>query len=357
MSHTFVSNLTTTNSTFSSTAQIEPEFKAMDLPSLESTSKALGIFPETGIHNQHNKTHSHQHQKQPMQEQQQEIHHKLHQHHQCHENPHQYHSSSRRRAASSTSNFKSRAILPTRTISRGLFKGYNDMRRFNCFSKECSLNLNEFQNCSYCRHIPYIPSPLKVVECNKHNEEVSTSGTNDNKEIARHRTSIWASNNIENRPNEFGNKGEEMDALDDYLYQWKQQQDFKKMRVPSQGSAFIASREKSRQQSQQKQQKQHQFVSSYPSQSISNTLDQMSAPNSHSYPSLHEQHPSKLFSTVCGANQKIEESTQNKTFGMIGLLRNSDFPLKQKFIEIKKTSSRRGIKTQRSSTAPSTEDL
>ncbi|EGW30039.1 uncharacterized protein SPAPADRAFT_158397 [Spathaspora passalidarum NRRL Y-27907] len=51
--------------------------------------------------------------------------------------------------------------LPTRAISRGQFRGFNDLRRFQCFNSGCNSSTSEFALCEYCRHVPYVSSPLR----------------------------------------------------------------------------------------------------------------------------------------------------------------------------------------------------
>ncbi|KAG7662921.1 uncharacterized protein J8A68_003547 [[Candida] subhashii] len=52
-------------------------------------------------------------------------------------------------------------LLPTKSISRGQFRGFNDIRRFHCYNPFCNTNSSEFQLCEYCRHVPYVSSPLR----------------------------------------------------------------------------------------------------------------------------------------------------------------------------------------------------
>ncbi|RLV91200.1 hypothetical protein JA1_004055 [Spathaspora sp. JA1] len=66
--------------------------------------------------------------------------------------------------------------LPTRSVSRGQFRGYNDIRRFQCFKYGCKLNTNEFALCEYCRHVPYVSSPLRFGE--NINQDYIISGSN-----------------------------------------------------------------------------------------------------------------------------------------------------------------------------------
>lgn len=311
MSHTLV-NFSTTISSFESTP-IEPTFKVMKLPPLESTTKALSIFSENEINEWQDKKHP------------------QHPQHQHPQRQHHHKRQQRKQAKTSVSNFKSK-VLPTRTISRGLFKGCNDMRRFNCFSEECSLNFDVFRNCGYCRHIPYIPSPLKGVEYSCKYNNNSNYASDDEDKDKDEVQGLWG--DIDHNNNEREND-EEYDAFNDYLCQWKQQQNINKIRVPQEVS-FIAPREKSKQRT-------------LPSRSISNTLSKMSTLNERRIP--HEQHPSKLFNSVCKSNNKDE--LNHKVYGMIDLLRNSYFQLKQKFIDMKHNLGEKMTKAQRSISAPS----
>lgn len=60
-------------------------------------------------------------------------------------------------------------LLPTKTISRGKFRGINDIRRFQCFKSQCNLNFNEYQLCKYCSNLPYVSLPLRTRQLNNHN--------------------------------------------------------------------------------------------------------------------------------------------------------------------------------------------
>ncbi|KAL6451436.1 hypothetical protein SBY92_002777 [Candida maltosa Xu316] len=64
-------------------------------------------------------------------------------------------------------------LLPTKIISRGQFRGYSDIRRFQCYNSQCNLNFNEFQLCKYCSYVPYVPSPLR-------NQDYGNSMSNKN---------------------------------------------------------------------------------------------------------------------------------------------------------------------------------
>lgn len=343
MSHTFI-NLTATPPTMSTleppAAQLEPKFTIMDLPPLESTARALRIFsndeacewqknPSLKQHQHHQHQHQHHHDDQH-----------YHDHHDRELHLHHRRERQRHRAKSSTSNLKNK-VLPTRPISRGLFKGYNDMRRFNCFSKQCSLNLDAFRNCLYCRHIPYISSPLKDIEYMQKEDAFYAS---DERVVAHlDENGPWVDSNIK-----FGNEDEKYDAFNDYLCRWKQQQTISKIRLPPQGLGFIVPRDKAKLQQQQP----HPFLESHPSRSISNTLEVTSENTRRT--SL-EQHPNKIFTTICANhtnNDKEDLRHSNKSYGMIDLLKSPDFQLKQKFIDIRNKLGRKVTKTQRSSSAP-----
>ncbi|KAI5970201.1 hypothetical protein CANMA_000813 [Candida margitis] len=302
MSHIFV-NHSTTLSTFESTS-LEPTFK--DLPPLESTTRALSIFGENFNNYEPSK--------------------KRHQHHHNHNHRRaQARSRDRTRPTSSASSLKSK-VLPTRTISRGLFKGYNDIRRFNCFSEECNLNIDAFRNCAYCRHIPYIPSPLKDVELNppKRGREYS-----DDKDIDR-----CGNNKFDD--------DDEYDAFNDYLCQWKsiEQQNINKIKVP-QGVGFIAPRERSTNKQQ---------FTSHPSRAISNTLStrQNTSVANKQRNCSHEQHPTKVFNALCNSNK---DEKNCKSYGMIDLLKCTDFQFKQRFADMKNQGKQ--MAKARSISAPS----
>ena len=317
MSHTFV-NHSTKISTIESI--LEPKFKVMDLPPLESTTRALSIFCENTDEWQEEK---HYHRRQLHQH----LHLHLHLHHQHHHHHKRQKQRERNCTQSSPTSFKSKP-LPTRTIPRGLFKGYNDMRRFNCISQACSLNSDAFRSCQYCRHIPYVPSPLKDVACNSNKH--STTNYASDKEYK-----TWSSSNSNNNTNNINNiqyresdesDDEGYDAFNEYLSLWKQQQNINKIRVP-QEVLFIAPRGKSKQQ--------------FPSHSLKTVSSNPRTTIANERCISHEQHPSKIFNTICKAkdsnnnnnNDKVE--TTHKGYGMLGLLKSSDLQIKQRFNDIK----------------------
>ncbi|EDK46919.1 predicted protein [Lodderomyces elongisporus NRRL YB-4239] len=83
-------------------------------------------------------------------------------------------------------------LLSIKIIERGIFKGYRDTRRFNCYSKHCRVTDDTSKVCAYCKYLPYFSSPLKFVratrkardkedENNNNNNNNSSSSSNNNK--------------------------------------------------------------------------------------------------------------------------------------------------------------------------------
>lgn len=70
-------------------------------------------------------------------------------------------------------------LLPTKTIPRGQFRGYNDIRRFQCYSAQCNLNFNEYQLCKYCAHVPYVPLPLRYQDTGRNFSSNNTTPSNN----------------------------------------------------------------------------------------------------------------------------------------------------------------------------------
>ena len=81
-------------------------------------------------------------------------------------------------------------LLPTKTISRGKFRGINDIRRFQCYNSQCNLNFNEYQLCKYCAHVPYVSLPLRIKVKNNLNddEEYNTGRTGNNNNNKQYRS-------------------------------------------------------------------------------------------------------------------------------------------------------------------------
>lgn len=70
-------------------------------------------------------------------------------------------------------------LLPTKTISRGKFRGINDIRRFQCYNSQCNLNFNEYQLCKYCAHVPYVPLPLRYQDTGRNFSSNNTTPSNN----------------------------------------------------------------------------------------------------------------------------------------------------------------------------------
>lgn len=62
-----------------------------------------------------------------------------------------------------------------RLINFGLYRGLNDTRSIKCYNPYC--RENQSTSCEYCKHLPYIPSTLKVSFTR--NSSVDTATTDD----------------------------------------------------------------------------------------------------------------------------------------------------------------------------------
>lgn len=64
-----------------------------------------------------------------------------------------------------------------RSINFGLYRGINDTRSIKCYNPYC--RENQTTSCEYCKHLPYIPSTLKVSFTRNSGSDSETNTTDD----------------------------------------------------------------------------------------------------------------------------------------------------------------------------------